>query len=360
MKPYRDGGAGTLIIDIRVRGVGRIKRASGTSDASVFKAMGRMVLALKDRGRVDLLRALRDGVLTPRELLDAYTRDDLTTLPTVKTGRPLIETWTAWVEKKDCSDAHKRSLAQSLRHLKAKQDTTIAELPGLVEAARERMTKHAQSFRLLRSAAQAFVKATLKRSHPLYAEVCAAEPLKIRAQRVKHPVTPDEMRALVKRLASPDDDSFAATDLMIFGAAEIATTMAVTGMRPNEMWGKWSVEADRVRIHGTKTKGAERVVPRVPGHLAPPRITYRAFRLALAEATDGHMTPYDLRRTYANWMEAAAIPRIRRRSYMGHTSGDTTDRYEWHEVEKYLAEDAAKLATFLGAPMAEAKMEMVR
>ena len=350
MKPYRDGGAGTLIIDIRVRGVGRIKRASGTSDASVFKAMGRMVLALKDRGRVDLLRALRDGVLTPRELLDAYTRDDLTTLPTVKTGRPLIETWTAWVEKKDCSDAHKRSLAQSLRHLKAKQDTTIAELPGLVEAARERMTKHAQSFRLLRSAAQAFVKATLKRSHPLYAEVCAAEPLKIRAQRVKHPVTPDEMRAILKRMNESNEN-----------AALVANTMALTGMRPNEMWGKWSTRDDRVVIHGTKTKGAERAVPYVIRTVyATPEITYRAFRLALAEATDGHMTPYDLRRTYANWLEAAAIPRTRRRLYLGHGNSDVTDIYEWHEVEKFLAEDAKKLRGFLGEPTTEQKLKVVR
>src|SRR6185312_6313905 len=133
----------------------------------------------------------------------------------------------------------------------------------------------------------------------------------------------------------PMDDKFAVT-LDDFAAAEIATTMAVTGMRPNEMWGKWSVEADRVRIHGTKTTGAERVVPRVPGHLAPPRITYRAFREALAQATDGQMTPYDLRRTYANWLESAGVIRTHRRLYLGHGAKDVTDLYEWKEIEGFL------------------------
>ena len=336
------------MLDRRVRGIGRIKRASGTTRPAVFKKMNRAVTQLADQGRVDILRALRDGTITVREFYDAFQRGETATLPTAKAGRPLIASWTAWVAKKDCGAAHKRSLAQSLRHLHANAETRIADIPDLLEAARDRLRAHPQSFRLARAACQAFIKATLKRSHPLYADVSAVEPLKIRPKRVKHPLTPDEMRDLVKRLwKGPMDDKFAVT-LDDFAAAEIATTMAVTGMRVNEMWGKWTVETDRVRIHGTKTRGAERIVPRVPGLLSAPKLSYRAFREALAEASDGQMTPYDLRRTYATWLEAAGVPRTRRRLYLGHGNQDVTDIYEWHEVAKFLEEDAAKIRAFLG------------
>jgi|SRR6185312_6934212 len=58
-------------------------------------------------------------------------------------------------------------------------------------------------------------------------------------------------------------------------------------------------------------------------------------------------TPYDLRRTYANWLEAAAVPRTRRRLYLGHGARDVTDLYEAHEVAAFLAEDAARLRRYV-------------
>ncbi len=64
-------------------------------------------------------------------------------------------------------------------------------------------------------------------------------------------------------------------------------------------------------------------------------------------ASNGSVQPYDLRRTYATWMEAAQIPRTRRRQYMGNSTGDVTDTYEQHEVEAYLAIDAEKLDAFV-------------
>ena len=75
----------------------------------------------------------------------------------------------------------------------------------------------------------------------------------------------------------------------------------------------------------------------------------RRFAKALRDASSETVQPYDLRRTYATWMEAAQIPRTRRRQYMGHSLGDVTDIYEQHEVEQYLAEDASKLDAFVKA-----------
>jgi hypothetical protein len=47
-------------------------------------------------------------------------------------------------------------------------------------------------------------------------------------------------------------------------------------------------------------------------------------------------------------MEQAGIPRTRRRLYLGHGVRSVTDLYERHQVDAFLADDAAKLRAFLG------------
>ncbi len=46
-------------------------------------------------------------------------------------------------------------------------------------------------------------------------------------------------------------------------------------------------------------------------------------------------------------MEAAGIPRTRRRRYRGHGPKDVSDLYEEHEVSAALAEDRDRLFTYL-------------
>lgn len=75
----------------------------------------------------------------------------------------------------------------------------------------------------------------------------------------------------------------------------------------------------------------------------------RRFGKALGKASGDTVQPYDLRRTYATWMENAHIPRSRRRRYMGHAIGDVTELYEQDELERYLSEDSAKLEAFVRA-----------
>jgi hypothetical protein len=58
--------------------------------------------------------------------------------------------------------------------------------------------------------------------------------------------------------------------------------------------------------------------------------------------------PYDLRRSDATWLETAGIPRTRRRLYLGHGTRTVTDLYERHQVEAFLAEDGARLRSFIG------------
>ena len=77
-----------------------------------------------------------------------------------------------------------------------------------------------------------------------------------------------------------------------------------------------------------------------------PELTPSGFDSALGRL-NVKVTPYDARRTYANWLEAAGIPRTRRKLYMGHGQTDVTDLYEWHEVEAFIAEDTEKLRQYI-------------
>ena len=96
-------------------------------------------------------------------------------------------------------------------------------------------------------------------------------------------------------------------------------------------------------------RDAREMVRLQPLVLAPavPRVSKDNFRKAMHERTGGRVTPYDLRRAFACWMERAGVVRIRRKIYMGHAAGDVTAFYEQSDIDAYLAEDAATLRKWL-------------
>lgn len=319
----------TKELDRRFRHVGRIKRSWGTTHKPTIRLMESMMSGLFERGRLDILRGIQSGEYSPLQVYDAYRTNDLERLPTAATLAPLKESMEKWIAKKECSGSHRLSLSQSLRHLTAGSgaNCSVGLLPARLSILRESLAgKHPRSFNLARAAAQAFVKSTLKRSHPIYAAILDIELLPVTPQRSKHPATPMELARLTKKMKPQH--------------ADIAWGMATTGMGPGEFWGKWEMNLNHIAIHGTKRKGRERIVPLVIP-ISRPMVLYPAFRRALEAA--GDMRPYDLRRTYANWLEAANIPASRAQQYMGHKPASMTDLYRWHEVLPYINADAAKL-----------------
>lgn len=332
----------TLPIDRTFRGVGRIKKASGTHNPIVRNKINRMLTELSQDGEhLGILRALKSGQLSMLEVLDAFNRKALDKLPTGAAGKPLDATMEKWIDglqvPDECSPEHQASLHISRNYFrKAKPNATLADLPAILESLRDSAwgRKHPRSFNLARSAAQALVRATLKRSHPLWLEVAAVEPRKVPKATERRPLTPDAMRGF---FPNPETDQVDA----------IAWGMATTGMGQKEYWGRWETRSDRVHIQGTKREGRVRDVPlvRVP---SPPRMHRRTFEDKLRERTDRKIRPYDLRRTYANWLESSGIPRTRRRIYRGHGMKDIGDLYEHHEITAFLIEDAGTIQTFLG------------
>ena len=85
-------------------------------------------------------------------------------------------------------------------------------------------------------------------------------------------------------------------------------------------------EGIRVHVRRSKTdqEGAGEVVPVIKGNGNCPVVAVKA------------------------WLEAAGIPRTRRKLYLGHGQTDVTDLYEWHEVKAFVAEDRAKLQAYIG------------
>ena len=336
---HKDKRGGSLIVDRKFDGVGRIKRASGTSDPVVLRKINRDLTRLYEDGRLDILRDLRDKRLAFLEVRDAIQRRALDKLPTGKGAASLDDAWRAWMDTlvvpRDCSAKHKVTLEYTRRYLTGHASRAlVADLPRVVTELRASLgQKHPRSFNMVKSNVQTFLRETVGRAHPLWLAVAAIEPRKYRKAKQRRGLEPDEM---LKYFPAPDTNE----------VDDIAWTMAMTGMHAAEFWGEWSVKSDRIHVEGTKRGGRKRDIPLVRRPVVT-RMARRTFEDRVRERTR-EIQIYDLRRTYSHWMEEAGIPRTRRRIYMGHGTKDVTDLYEHAEVTRYLIEDAERLSRFLG------------
>jgi integrase len=329
----------TLPIDVRIKGVGRIHRASGTADKVVRRKIVRMLKALRDAGRLDILRAIRDGHVTLLQVYDAAQRNALADLPIGNTMPLLSTAMRAWIEdaRPDYSAKHIENHDYAQRQFeKEDKDARVADLPRLLEALRKTYgARHPRTFNIYRASALSFARATLKRSHPVYMACLAVEERAVPKRKSKPQLTVDAIRGF---FPNPGENK----------VDRIAWAMVTTGMHAKEYWGEWHAEADRIHIGGTKRGGRVRDVPLIQAPALPPLSRDRFQRLFRERMRATGLTPYDLRRTYAQWLESAGIPRTRRKLYMGHGVKDVTDIYERHEVAAFLVADAKTLGAYLG------------
>ena len=334
MTPHHDQQRGTLILDRRFPSVGRIKRASGTTDRKLFNSLNQMLDTLWNMGRVDLLRAIQEGKLHVMDVWASYRLGRTNELPDADSLQPLEKVWMAWVETLDHSKRYERDCRAAIRTLAPKPSDTITRLPALVVGYRFKAHAqgHATSFRRTKNIAQAFVRDTLGRSHAIYDRLRDIPSLTIH-RKEGNPQTPEQARAILDALGEHGHSWW---------------TMCCTGMMPDEYWGmKWKVGTNYVHIMGTKTDSRNRKVPRIytPRHPTPQSPS--GFAKALLKASGGAVTPYDGRRTFLHWLEEARVTRARRKLYAGHSAQDVTDLYERHELAAYLESDADLLRAYL-------------
>lgn len=342
----------SLEIDRRFDGVGRFKKRIGSTNPVVKRKYNRMLSDLKNDGRTDIIRAIKHDQLSFPEAYEAWVRRRLDTLPIGETAPMLSVRFQKWLDTlivgdhapADCSASHFSMLEQARRYFERENSSArVADLPELLERLRNKLgVKHPTAFNHARAAALTFVRSTLKRSHPLWIAIAAVERRKVRER--------DRRQGIALSVAQMEE-FFPHRTTDPYHA--VAWGIVSTGMGEKEYWGEWRVLVDRVRIGGTKRPHRLRDVPLV---LAPPVPTMhpRTFTNWLRAHTNRFIQPYDLRRTYANWLVEAGIVRSRRKAYLGHAAGDISGLYERHEVDRYLREDAQKIRTLLALPPSDA------
>ncbi len=368
----RDGPS--MPIDIRIPGVGRVKKRSGVHTRAERDDLVAMLRLLPKLGRLELVRDVQAG---RRELLAVFahfTAGTLSQLDGPRADQPLDALLDDWLDHASCADGTRQNRRDAFRALQTDGRRTylLGDLPALLKAHRERCEAagYPRAFNIARTCVQAFLRDKLGKRKPLTLEVADVAMLRERKQG---------------RAGLTVAEAIAVRDGLGSHAGRAWWSMCITGMGPKEYWvDGWRVEADRVHIDGAKVVrhgldgafGRVRDVPLVDNPVRP-EITHAGFATALLRLSHKRLTdelraeldreptaqelaaalqgsagswrvsPYQARKTFARWMEDAGIPRVRREVYRGHGKRDIGDVYERYEVTAFLREDAQKLRALL-------------
>lgn len=331
--------AGTLSFDHVYRGVGRIRRASGTNDVKLFHRYKAMLDELYESGRLQILRDIKDKHISVIEVFERYRDGTLNMIPDIKAVRPIrpsvddfIATYPKW------SDGTRTSYAYQYNNfLRVISPTTqIIDLPQALE----NYYRHCldsdtpRKFNYLKDIISRYVRATFGKETELYRQCREVEGFSNKRRRQGRPLRPRKLFELINRLPNP--------------YAHIACSMAFTGMGPKELYSDgWEYDSEySIRIHGQKRDARDRRIPRILDPTKPER-RIDGLREQLKKLTEGKTQPYDLRRSYTLMLEASGIPQSRINSYMGWSERGLKDLYTSHEVEQYLKEDLELLRTHL-------------
>jgi len=325
----------TLVLDKRYKGVGRIKKATGTNDekefeqiCSVFKTLEMM------RGGQEVLRGVRDGFIHPKQVVSEFLSGNIERLIRVEDFTDLFTAVEDWAEYEfDGAETTAREYRGSVRRVLDGKRKKVSEIPVLLRAYR-RKCKAAGTpvgFNRAKSGFQAFLRDMYGRRYWVYQEVRDIQSLK--SVRKEKPRISVEFADEVRRCLGPNGDMW--------------WSMCVTGMNPKEYFEDgWETLADRIVVRGVKRTGRHRQIPLFITPV-PPRLTQEGFKSAIQRLGKG-VTPKSARDAYAQWLVDAGIPKVRREIYLGHGTRDVQDLYERHEIDSYLADDGHMLVSLIG------------
>jgi integrase len=335
-------GRGTLVIERRFPlPVGKIRRASGTTDPQAFKGVNDMLTAMAESvpPRYDILRAIKEKKIAPMYALSLWRQGELESVASALLLPPLQTSMQTWMEQLEVSKGYKSQIKSTLNALlRQETEPTVGDLPLLLQRYREecRVKEIPSQFNHAKKHAQSFIRDTLRKRHELYAEVTDVPSLAEAGDTLRRPQKPVALMAILQLLQQPH--------------RRMAWELAVTGMRPAEYFDKWEVRdlPPHIHIFGTKTAAAERNVPLWTGELLGPQRSRDAFEDTFRRRIGALLAVYDLRRSFAVWMEDAGISRSRQMLYMGHSVGGVTGLYQTRELQQWMKEDAGRLWAYAG------------
>lgn len=340
---------GTLMLVRQFKGVGRIRRASGTNDPKTFRQYEAALQDLFNTGNLNALVALKEGRCEARDLY-MWWRDKTRAAPWEVDDSDLFAEVTTWLDNSTLAATtvvgYRKCMDLLKKYTKVKS-ATVSELPVLLTSFRticaNTTPPKVKTFNQTRAVALSFLrKKTGDKTNPVYLKVKNVDVLAENPwtkQRVNKPLLPSELDAA---LANVTDKRL--KDTVWF--------LCLTGMTPKEyLEDGWEIDEsiNGIRIFGRKRSGRyARVVPRVYQRLtAPAEYTYRQLLEAFKDVFPGRSL-YDLRRTFAVWNNRAGIEQLHTKAYMGH-GANITEMYMAQNVVSWLIDDATKLAKYIAS-----------
>ncbi len=334
------GDGPSLPIDVRIPGVGRVKKRSGVRTAAERNDLVAMLRTLPKQGHLELVRDIQAGRRKPLDVYAHYVARSLDQLAGPQDDAPLTPALGDWLDHALCAAGTRENRRAAFRALQCdgRRAYRFGDLPMMLRDYRGRceVAGYPRAFNIAKTCVQAFVRDKVGPRKKLTLDVADVPKLTERKRG---------------RQGLALADAVAVRDGLGPNAGRIWWSMVITGMGPKELWGAWTVQQDRVHIAGTKTEGRVRDVPLVDTPVRP-ELTRPGFVSALrrySEQVGTVVAPYQARKSFARWMEEARIPRTRRLRYMGHGRADVTDRYEDYEVTTFLREDAERMRDTLRA-----------
>ena len=400
MSVYKRPESSRYVIEIRWQGLPRLKLSTGSSSKKLAEAMQRTLYALKDAGRLDVLRLLAGRKLRLADVHEDFVRDPAalrhrTAAAASPTLGPLLDEWLRWLkDPATLSPKTRRPYALKTTQRYGVSWTALLNLlPRGRDAVLADVTKgFLADFRAQRRREGAG-GATINR------DLCAVGAFLTWCEHereigVHRPAPPRE------RESAGRERWLDATELRQLEAAlprswwPLFATLAYTGLRVGEAQGLcWSGIrlSDQVitvldRGRRLKTSASARVVPiavplarllaehrtRYPGGPADQvfphpfgsyQLAQRTFQRACRKAGLHDVRIHDLRHTFGVHCAQAGIPIVRIQRLLGHSTPLMALRYMKHAPENYFAADAARVAASLSGAVdreAGAQAELAR
>lgn len=345
--PKLINGRGTIPLKKRFKGVGLIRKMSGTTDSKTYHRIVDAMDQLYNIGNLDALLAVKNGSLTPLELLDLVAKKGLTKVGLVQTSIDLNIALNKWLDDHDIRETTRKSYRGNLSvFLKTSPaGSLVKDIPMLYHKYRDTCIKDGTKYMgiAVRRVLLSFASTKYGKNSDLYRDIQNVNPPKYEKKLKNDAVSVADIRLLMTCLPSHH--------------AQSVWHMCVTGMRKSEFFetsdARWTIHADRVSIQGSKNANSVRTVFKVDA-IGKPTSGEQAFRRALTNALKderakplSHITPHTFRKCFARWMEEAGILPAHQSMYMGHDAKTMTDFYKKHDVTPYLSDDAERFTTYL-------------
>ncbi len=325
----------SLKLDRKFAGVGRIVRASGTSKRKVHREINDLLTRLYEDGKLEILKAIKDGRVSPLEAYSAFRAKKLTHLPaSIELSRPLWDSVAEWVPRSAKAESTRKRYETSFKALRRagvlKEGAEVSDLRDVDWIGlRDRWPNSGSDWNRLRAAVSRFLTMILEEDklHPFRRDVMKR--LK-RDQEVPARVpdlTPAELWRLVDTAAEP-----------IRGAIVF---LATTGLRVGEYLALEEHHllplTRQVKVPGTKTAGSaaliyvdEELWPWVLAAVPSP-FRYKALRLHFKEAAERIGKPdlrlHDLRHLHGQMLADANVPESKIQASLRHVTPAMTRRY---------------------------------